>query len=515
MSTEASCEVLTVKDLMADPMFAGVPPKFLLWQQGLAVRCNVRPGEVLCRQGDPGNTAFLIRRGRLKVTGWPPKSRGRGKPLFEAEITPADRIVGEMACLAGTPRMADVTAVEDSEIWEIRRNLLDRMMRSPNQRATFERLYRDRALGEALRQSDLFRDRTGDPFPRDEYESCLAFLRGDRAPGVPRLTFVRVNPDQTLFRQGDRADDFYLLRLGNLRISVSRFGGEGSVSLCGPGSVLGEIGILSLARAGVEEETRTVEQIEKDVAAALMATADEELPNAMSAGRRTASCVALDHVELARVRRADFLLMMKRFPTVRRRLLQTMISRLRNDVSPEVERPLTRKYIDLELFQAQNLLALDMTRCTHCDECTKACVEQHGTESHGIPITRLLRDGVRLEHFLVATYCLAGCPVDAIHRGKHQQIVIEDHCIGCGLCAQNCPYGNIWMVPNEGRKLEVADPDNPGSTMLIAQAKAAACDLCDAEGKLEEPMPRCVYACPHDAAHRMTGEQLLAKVTGG
>ena len=48
----------------------------------------------------------------------------------------------------------------------------------------------------------------------------------------------------------------------------------------------------------------------------------------------------------------------------------------------------------------------------------------------------------------------------------------------------------------------------------VAQPKAATCDLCDAEGKLDTPEPRCVYACPHDAAHRMTGEQLLQEVTG-
>jgi len=34
--------------------------------------------------------------------------------------------------------------------------------------------------------------------------------------------------------------------------------------------------------------------------------------------------------------------------------------------------------------------------------------------------------------------------------------------------------------------------------------KATMCDLCsDLDGQ-----PSCVYACPHDAAHRMTGERL-------
>ena len=118
--------------------------------------------------------------------------------------------------------------------------------------------------------------------------------------------------------------------------------------------------------------------------------------------------------------------------------------------------------------------------------------------------------------YLVATscrscrdaYCMIGCPIDSIHRGKHQQIVIEDHCIGCGLCAKNCPYGNISMERDKKHQMTVSDSDHPGQMRQVARLKASVCDLCDAEGHLDEPLPRCVYACPHDAAHRMTGTQL-------
>ena len=41
--------------------------------------------------------------------------------------------------------------------------------------------------------------------------------------------------------------------------------------------------------------------------------------------------------------------------------------------------------------------------------------------------------------------CMIGCPVGSIHRGDNGQIVIEDWCIGCGLCAEQCPYGSIQM----------------------------------------------------------------------
>jgi Fe-S-cluster-containing hydrogenase component 2 len=40
---------------------------------------------------------------------------------------------------------------------------------------------------------------------------------------------------------------------------------------------------------------------------------------------------------------------------------------------------------------------------------------------------------------------MIGCPVGSIHRGNNGQIEIEDWCIGCGLCANNCPYGSIQM----------------------------------------------------------------------
>ena len=61
--------------------------------------------------------------------------------------------------LPGTPRTADVLALDDGEVWEIRRNVLDRLMRSPTQRDRFESLYRDRALSDDI----LSGGRTGWP----------------------------------------------------------------------------------------------------------------------------------------------------------------------------------------------------------------------------------------------------------------------------------------------------------------------------------------------------------------
>ena len=492
-----SKEIIPPAELISDRIFAGISPKFLLWQQGLVVRRRLKAGEVVCKQGDAGNTAFLIRSGKFEVTVKQPAP----KADVRFQLTPADVFFGEMACVTGTPRTASVTALDDAEVWEVRRNVLDRIMRLPTQRQRFEANYRTRALDLVLQGAALFKG-----IPEDEFRSIVNFLR-------PRLTFVRVSPGQTLFRQGDRSNAMYLIRLGHVRIGVRRFGKETGVLSLGPGSILGEIGLLAISPQDIR---KTAEDVDSILAVAL-ACAGDDLSEAVEAGKRNATCSALGSLEMARLSRVDFLQLAREFPALRRRLVEQSLTVLRGNLDGN---PLLREYIEHGLYEGQKLLALNMDLCTRCDECTKGCVQQHGTESHGAPVTRMLRDGVRFGNFTVATacrscsdpHCMTGCPVDSIHRGKHLQIVIEDHCIGCGLCASNCPYGNINMVPNQNRQVEIPDPADASRTIIFAQPKAVTCDLCDAEGHLATPEPRCVTACPHEAASRMSGEELLRRV---
>jgi Fe-S-cluster-containing hydrogenase component 2 len=509
LTRDRSAKILTARELTSDPLFAGISPKFLLWQRGLVIRRKLRAGQVLCRQGDPGNTAFIIRSGRLQVRITPKSSSrnasrwfSRAKPIV-IERTPADMIVGEMACLSGSPRTADVIALEKSEIWEIRRNVLDRLMRLPVQRQRFETEYRKNSLQLALRDTELFSG-----IEQGEYARIVEYLRD-------RLTFVRLQPGQILFEEGDVAQHLYLVRLGHVRVIVHQHEREAKIVSKGPGTMLGEIGLLALS---LEGERKSVDEIDRDLKIKLDQAGDD-LTAILPAGVRSATCAALNNLELARLTRADFLQMLRKFSLLRRRIVEQSVARL---YSSTVGHRILDEYVEQGLYEGQSILVLDLDNCTRCDACTRACVERHGTETHGIPIPRLLRAGRRFDNFLVATscrsctdpHCMTGCPVDSIHRGKHLQIVIEDHCIGCGLCAENCPYGSIFMIPNERNRIAIADPDHLGRSHLVGQLKAANCDLCDARGDLSSPHPACVAACPHDAAHRMTGPQLLERVMG-
>jgi len=107
--------------------------------------------------------------------------------------------------------MRNVTALQDSELWEIRRNVLDRLMRSPAQHDKFDKIYRDRSLDTVMRDSRLFQD-----LPADNSKNVPSFCDPiDPMPGAPR---IRAGPaGQPDLRTGRFAEDFYFVRLGTLR----------------------------------------------------------------------------------------------------------------------------------------------------------------------------------------------------------------------------------------------------------------------------------------------------------
>jgi Fe-S-cluster-containing hydrogenase component 2 len=221
---------------------------------------------------------------------------------------------------------------------------------------------------------------------------------------------------------------------------------------------------------------------------------------------RTATCSALDHVEVVRISAADFAEMNRQFPEVRHQL--ELVERERTQMNRERLTALSSTPLDSflkqGLMEAQSLLLLDLDSCTRCDACVRACADAHDG------VTRLVREGLRFDHYLVATscrqcldpLCMVGCPVGSIRRRNSLEVIIEDWCIGCGLCADNCPYGNINMHPFD----VFADvPGSPGKKKAMVKQKATSCDLCS-----EFAEPSCVYACPHDAAHRVNPRQFFA-----
>ena len=224
-------------------------------------------------------------------------------------------------------------------------------------------------------------------------------------------------------------------------------------------------------------------------------------------GRRTATCTAMDYVQLVRITAADFAGMLAQFPEVEAAITKVAHERRQMDLGlrNRVQTVSLNDFLKQELMQGQNLLLIDLTKCTRCDECVKACVATHDDG-----VTRLIRDGLRFDKYLAPTscracmdpLCMTRCPVGSIRRKDSLDIVIEDWCIGCGNCAIDCPYGNINVV-------ELATKSGRGQK-AEPKPKAVVCDLCVEYGE-----PNCVRACPHDAALRVEPKKFFARELEG
>jgi len=488
-------DALEAEWLLQLPVFKGVSGTFLELNRHAIVRREFSPGDVICREGEFGSTAFYILEGTVDVfigtpmahvkqedahAGWLSRIRSRladrhehtraeetGKrwiPIDAPVDLPYDNpiaqigdgeLFGEMTCMSFHPRSATVRAKTRVVVLEMLRNVLDILQKNKTFRAQLDRQYRQRALDTHLKSVPVF-----SAMPAD----FIAYLRD-------RVELVRYSPGDVIVRQGDPADAFYLVRLGFVKVSESHPGGELVLTYTGRGGYFGEMGLLG-------------------------------------GGVRTATCTALDHVDVVRITGEDFALMLERFPDIRASLEQVAAERAAMNVqrARSLEATPLNDFLSQGLMEAQSLLLLDLEKCTRCDQCVKACADAHDG------VTRLVREGLRFDKYLVATscrqcrdpLCMVGCPVGSIRRRNSLEIIIEDWCIGCGLCANNCPYGNLNMHP-----FQVLAPDaaQPGRQIARTQRKATGCDLC-----MEHAEPSCVYACPHDAAHRVEPLQFFASL---
>lgn len=499
------------------------------WAKGAAVLHRYRKGETVCTEGEFGSTAYYIVSGTVDISINNPLAHLRTRPAFGlfgrsmarmksflindgqdkraeaherkfigidanvdlpmhrpiAQLGPGE-LFGEMTCRTFQPRSATVVTREPCVMVEMLRVILDMLVgnrqvsdaskatskvKAPTFKGTsfkteLEKKYRERSLETHLRSVPLFAT------VADEF---IAYLK-------EKVELVSYNQNDLICKEGEDADAFYLIRSGMVRVSQSMPGGEMVRTYLSRGDYFGEIGLL-----------RSI--------------------------KRIATCAALDAVDVVRIPASEFSLMLEKFPGVRAELEPVAEARMLAATSKAIPQGVgLDDFLNQGLFEAQNLLLIDLDNCTRCDACVQACAQAHDG------VSRLLRDGLRYDHFLVATacrscrdpLCMTQCPVGSIRRKENLEIIIEDWCIGCGKCAELCPYGNINMHPLEVIKevkteVKSSKPDEPPKVKIEKKKttayKANTCDLCT-----QLSVPSCVYACPHDAAKRVDPQRFFGDV---
>ena len=270
--------------------------------------CAIKPtkaGTVLCREGDPGDSMFVVESGEVHIGAR--TAQGTDEELGRQGPR---TVVGEMALLDGNPRSATVTLTADGTIWRLAKADFD-VLRGALRPASFKVIrYLATVLCTRLRELDgklegffarpvealaLMRKRqaaleadlkariaaraasgavapsTSAPAPRKRLTLTMApfvppagrgtaQIRADFLGRLPAfnglkpeemlvlggvLTERRLAPGETLCREGDPGDAFYILASGKFDVQKNVAGGAPQViATTGPGTLVGEVSLI-------------------------------------------------------------------------------------------------------------------------------------------------------------------------------------------------------------------------------------------------------------------------------
>jgi Fe-S-cluster-containing dehydrogenase component/CRP-like cAMP-binding protein len=397
-------------------------------------------------------------------------------------------LFGELAALGRIPRAATCVAQGYTELLEIRwQGLRDLRQLDEALRQYVDQLYRQRGLKDALQnaaQINLHQLSDTQLQPIVQTAEFATYGSYDWYGSYQALREDKANPlaqEPVIAAEGHYPNGLIIIRAGFARISRKHGNGEHTLGYLSKGDVYG------LAELAYNAQNP-----------------DDTTP-------LTTSLRAIGYVDIVRVPTATVeKLIIPNIPAAQIPLLPNKVVQpsvplpqrpTQSQDSGNIDPAMLESLVENRFINGSATMIIDLDRCTRCDDCVRACSSGHENNP------RFVRHGTTIDHYLVANacmhcadpVCMIGCPTGAIHRTEQGgSVVINDMtCIGCGVCANSCPYDNIRMVEIRDQHNNDAIVVNPSNGKPIA--KATKCDLCaDHHGG-----PACERACPHDALKRV------------
>ena len=407
-----------------------VPDTYLLHIIAASRALILKAGETLLREGEYGRDLYLILEGQLALTS----SDREENELLLARLKRGE-YVGEDGMLTGQPYKVSARAQAPTLIFQVPEQAIQRLMELvPGAREHFERYVHATSLQTILARLELFEGvteaDTQELIRRSQvrqYERNERLFAEDRRGRPPRETlhillegFVKVARHTLAGTGHDKSDE---------RIIAYRQAGDyfaGGLDLLGDGqavtvTTINRCRVAEVPRQAVLELFRRYPSVEERFALRLR-----------------------DYLEAASSMHTPSSQARTRLPFVPA-----------SEPADTAAQEGLHELVNDGVVEGTEVLVIDLDKCIHCNECEDACERRHGH-------SRMNRKGMVVGNISITTACRQCqdpvcmlCSRAGIARHPNGEVYITESCIGCGICAERCPYGAISIA-----QVEEAEPVN-------------------------------------------------------
>lgn len=505
---------LLLSRLREQPMFSDsqlVSDNYLLHLVATSKMLMIMPGAVVLHEGEFGREIYFILEGRFELSSTGPD--GANLPVA---ILRRGEYMGEHGMLTGQQRNATARAQTAALLLEVPEQVMQRMMEIvPAVKRFFDRLDTTRSIELILKRMALFQGVSGI----------------DIRHLAEQAQVKRYDRDERLFGENDQErsarEALHILLDGFVKVARTTTAGTG--------------------REKSNERIIAYRQGGDYFAGGVDMLGDSQ----------AVSVSAITRTTVAEIPHSVLMNFLKRYPEVNQRFRERFqlyreataaaysavfepyaFNKDPDEVNPisDVEaRAGLDSLVGGGVVEGTEVLVIDLDKCIHCNECEEACERRHGH-------SRMNRTGMVVGNISIATACRQCqdpvcmlCSRAGIARMPSGEVYITDSCIGCGICAERCPYDNISIMTldeeengsdqsswqrfshfftkgsgkERGRRmLPMANtPAQPGPLNIqqpvdaygeLRKKIAIKCDLCAGYNN-----QACVQACPMGAAFRI------------
>lgn len=405
--------------MFSDPEL--VPDNYLLHFVATSKMLTIMPGTTVIREGEFGRDIYFILEGRFNLFSTAPD--GSELPIA---VLRRGEYMGEYGMLTGQQRNVSARSQTAAVVLEVPEQVMQRLMEIvPPVKTFFDQLNTTRSIESILMRMSLFQ----------------GVASVDIRQIAEQAIVKRHDRDERLFSEDSKGQPMR----ESLHVILDGFVKVARRTAAGTGRAKGNERVVAYRQSG-------------DYFAGGLD---------MLGDRRAVTATAITRVTVAELPRQTLLALFARYPDVQQRFQErlqlyhdanvaaysavfepidfTQMDNI-NPHSDSAARAGLHSLVSDGVVEGTEVLVIDLDKCVHCNECEEACARRHGH-------SRMNRKGMVVGNISIATACRQCqdpvcllCSRAGIARMPSGEVYITDSCIGCGICAERCPYDNISIM---------------------------------------------------------------------